>query len=297
MKVCFAVPVRDKAKYLRRTVNAVLSQDCRPIEILLSDQGSRDGSWEILKDIKSRYDGPHKLRIVQCPTTEFPGMAGLNEHLNFIHNQTDADVFISSAADDVPNIARARKTIEAFEKFDPSMVITAMWFANPDGSYHGETGHPTEDGWVKVSEVYTHFVGGSTTQAWTRNFYEKIGGLQGVGSPDMVLPFLACIDKGAYYLNERLHTYCKVVDQNNTGLEGVYAAAKDDNEKLAIEELMHFQVLAGIFTAGQKMQEANLITPEANAALVEQILDRSASWQNTRQKMTMLKVQPRMFKA
>lgn len=224
-------------------------------------------------------------------------MAGLNEHLNFIHNQTDADVFISSAADDVPNIARARKTIEAFEKFDPSMVITAMWFANPDGSYHGETGHPTEDGWVKVSEVYTHFVGGSTTQAWTRNFYEKIGGLQGVGSPDMVLPFLACIDKGAYYLNERLHTYCKVVDQNNTGLEGVYAAAKDDNEKLAIEELMHFQVLAGIFTAGQKMQEANLITPEANAALVEQILDRSASWQNTRQKMTMLKVQPRMFKA
>jgi hypothetical protein len=112
----------------------------------------------------------------------------------------------------------------------------------------------------------------------------------------MVLPFLACLDKGAYYLNERLHTYCKTVDENNTGLEGVYAAAKDDNEKLALEELMHFQVLAGIFTAGQKMQEAGLITEEGNAALITQILDRSASWQNTRQKLSLLKIQPRMFK-
>jgi glycosyltransferase involved in cell wall biosynthesis len=296
VKDCFAVPVRDKAKYLRRTVNAVLLQDV-PLEVIFSDQHSTDGSWEILKDVASKYDGPHKLRIMQCPETAVRGMPGLNEHLNWIHNQTDADVFISSAADDIPYQSRARKTIEAFEKFDPSMVITGMFFANVDGSYGGETGFPTEDGWVNVEDVYTKYIGGSTTQAWTRQFYEKIGGLQGVGSPDMVLPFLAIVDKGAYYLNERLHCYCKVVDEHNTGLEGVYAAAKDDNEKLALEELMHFQVLAGIFTAGLKMQEANLITPEANAALVEQILDRSASWQNVRQRMSLLKVQPRMFKA
>jgi glycosyltransferase involved in cell wall biosynthesis len=296
VRYCFAVPVRDKAKYLRRTVRAVLRQDSQPLEIIFSDQESTDGSWEILKEEVTGYTGPHKVRLLRCPETSVRGMPGLNEHLNWIHNQTDAEVFISSAADDVPMPLRARKTIEAFEKFKPSMVITGMYFANPDGSYHGETGFPTEDGWVKVEDVYTKYVGGSTTQAWSREFYEKIGGLQGVGSPDMVLPFLAILHKGAYYLNERLHTYCKTVDENNTGLEGVYAAAKDDNEKLALEELMHFQVLAGIFTAGLKMQEANLITADANNALVEQILDRSSSWQNTRQKMSLLKVQPRMFK-
>jgi glycosyltransferase involved in cell wall biosynthesis len=297
VRVCFAVPVRDKAKYLRRTAQAVLSQDSQPLEILFSDQGSTDGSWEILKDIKDKYDGPHNLRIVQCPETEIRGMPGLNEHLNWIHNQTDAEVFISSAADDVPYKQRARKTIEAFEKYNPSMVITGMYFAKPDGSYDGETGFPTVDGWVTVDDVYTKFVGGSTTQAWTRSFYEKIDGLQGVGSPDMVLPFLAILDKGAYYLNERLHVYCRVVDEHNTGLEGVYAAAKDDNEKLAIEELMHFQVTAGIYTAASKMKEAGLSTADATNALVAQIVDRAASWQNTRQKMSLLKVQPRLFKA
>lgn len=233
---------------------------------------------------------------MQCPETSSRGMPGLNEHLNWIHNQTDADVFISSAADDLPLPSRARKTIEAFDKFNPSMVITGMYFLNEDGTYHGETGYPEEDGWVEVDKVYSHFIGGSTTQAWTRSFYERIQGLQGVGSPDMVLPFLACLDKGAYFLKERLHCYCKVVDQNNTGLEGVYAAANTDEEKLALEELMHFQVLAGIFTAGQKMQEAEMVTPEANAALVHYILDRSASWQNVRQRMSLQKIQPMMFK-
>lgn len=296
MRYCFAVPIRDKAKYLRRTVRAVLQQDSQPLEVIFSDQCSTDGSWEILHDEVTKYDGPHKVRVLRCPETSLRGMPGLNEHLNWIHNQTDAEIFISTAADDLPYKARARKTIEAFEKFSPSMVLTGMFTAEPDGSYGGETGFPEEDGWVKVEDVYTKYIGGSTTQAWTRSFYEKINGLQGVGSPDMVLPFLACVDKGAYFIYERLHSYCRVVDENNTGLEGVYAAAKDDNEKLALEELMHFQVLAGVFTAGTKMQEAGLVTPEANAAIIEQILDRSASWQNTRQKMSLLKIQPRMFK-
>lgn len=266
------------------------------MEVIFSDQFSTDGSWEILKDVAEKYDGKHKLRIMQCPEVSLKGMPGLNEHLNWIHNQTDAEVFISSAADDYPLISRARKTIEAFEKFSPSMVITGMYFANEDGSYHGETGFPNEDGFVKVEDVYSKMVGGSTTQAWTREFYEKIKGLQGVGSPDMVLPFLACVDKGAYYLHERLHVYCKVVDEHNTGLEGVYAAAKSDEERTALEELMHFQVLAGIYTAAAKMQDAGLSTQDANNAIIEQILDRSASWQNVRQRMSLQKIQPMMFK-
>jgi len=297
VRFCFAVPVRDKAKYLRRTVNAVLSQDCQPIEVIFSDQCSTDGSWEILQDVASKYQGPHHLRIMQCPETQIRGMAGLNVHLNWIHNQTDADVFISSAADDLPMPSRARKTIEAFEKYNPSMVITGMYFLEEDGKYHGETGFPEEDGWVNVEQVYSYFIGGSTTQAWSRSFYERINGLQGVGSPDMVLPFLACLDKGAYFLKERLHCYCKVVDENNTGLEGVYAAAKTDEEKLALEELMHFQVTAGVFTAALKMQEAGMVTDQANGAIVNYILDRAASWQNVRQRMSLQKIQPLMFKA
>jgi len=296
MKVCFAVPVRDKCKHLRRTVDSVLKQSYSPMEILFSDQGSVDGSYEELVRLTSTYDGPNTVRILRCPVLEPRGMAGLNEHLNWIHNQTDAEIFVNSAADDMSLPERTAKVIRAFEEFDPAMVLNGMFFANPDGKYDGETGYPTEDGWVRADEVYTRYIGGSTPQSWTRAFYEKVEGLQGIGSPDMVLPFLACLDKGAYYLNERLHIYIKHTDSGNTGLEGVYRAAKTDDERLQLEELMHFQVSVGMFTAANKAKAAGLMTVEGTNAIVTGIIDRAASWQNCRHKMTLLKVPPISFK-
>lgn len=297
MKVCLAIPVRDKAKFLHRAVQAALSQDFSPLEIILSDQGSKDGSLALLKELASKYDGPHKVRVLECPITNIRGMPALNEHLNWIHNQTDADTFVSCAADDWDLPTRVSRTVEAFQKHNPSMVLCAQYWADEDGKYGGETGWPLEDGWVKPDEVYTRYIGGSTIHAWTREFYEKIDGLQGVGSQDMVMPFLACLDKGCYYLNERLHVYLKTADPDNTGLEGVYRATESEDEKLKLEELMHFQVTAGIFTAATKMNNAGLANADGVNALVTQIVDRAASWQKVRQLMALKQLQPLVFKA
>jgi len=302
MKVCWAVPVRDKARTLPRTIASVLGQVCEPLEIIFSDQGSTDESLAIMRDFARRYDGKHKLRILECPETNFRGTPGLNDHINWIHNQSDADIFISSAADDMPLVDRAEKTIQAFRDNDPAMVVTAMFFMNEDSTknvglaYGGQTGWPTEDGWVKYQEVYDRAVGGSTTQSWTREFYEKIGGLQGVGSPDMVMPFLACLDKGCWYISKPLHCYVNISDVNNTGLEGVMRATTDEVELLKLEELCHMQCTAGIFTAAAKMHDMGVGHIEATNSLVSAIVDRAASWQKVRQRMAMERVQPMVFK-
>lgn len=299
MKVVWAVPIRNKARTLRRTVNAVLAQDCEPIEILLSDQMSTDGSWEILQDIASKYDGRHKLRIMRCPEVEYAGMAGLNVHLNWQHNQTDAEVFISSAADDMPLKERAKLTIEAFKEHGAEMVLTAQFFLDEDGErlvYAGETGWPDADGWVNFAEVYDRAIGGSTTQSWTRKFYEQIGGLQGLGSPDMVMPFIAAAMGKCWYIHKRLHAYVKIADADNTGLEGVMRACKSEDDILRIEELCHMQVSCGLFTAAQKLSETGAATIETQNALVTAIVDRAASWQRCRQRMALRKLQPMAIK-
>lgn len=297
MKVCFAVPVRDKAKFLPRTLHYALGQDFPNLEIIFSDQGSVDDSLKILKEWQSRYDGPHTFRVLECPHTETRGMAALNLHLNWIHEQTDADIFISCAADDVSYPQRTRKVVEAFEKFNPSMVINAQFFAEEDGKYGGETGYPTEDGWVKIDELFPRMIGGSTIQSWSREFYEAIGGLGGIGSPDMVMPILAIKLKGCYYLQERLHVYCKVSDPSNTGLEGVLRAAKSEEEIMQIEELCHMQVMVGLHTAVLKLHSIGKLDQEANAALIPAILDRASGWQNVRQRMALRRLQPMVFKA
>jgi len=297
MQFCFALPVRDKAKYLAKTVNSILRQDYSPLEILLSDQGSVDGSWEILKDIKARYDGPHSVRVVQCPHIDIYGMPALNEHLNWMHNQTDATHFLSCSADDLEFPQRTRLTVNAFKEFDPSMVMAGMVFMEEDGMVNGATGYPIESGWIKASEMFARYIGGSTVHAWTRDIYEKVGGLQGVASPDMVLPMLATIDKGAYFIADQVHAHRRVVDSNNTGLEGVIRAATTHEELMQLEELCHFQITAAMFTIAQKMKESGLESADATKALIECICSRAGSWQTVRQKMAIHRVRPIALKS
>ena len=301
MKYAFIIPARDKEKHVRRAMRSAFKQTYADMEIVVSDQGSTDNTRKVIHETAKEYSGPCKLTLLDCPITKYRGMPGLNQHLNWMVENVDADIFMCSAADDFSLPKRAERTVEAFEKHHPSMVATGMYFADEGGEigvkYGGETGYPDADGWVNFKEVFPRYIGGSTTQAWTREFYEKIGGLDGVGSPDIIMPFIACLDKGMWYVQERLHTYCRIVGAANTGLQSVLDAMPDDKAKLQIEELIHFQVTCGLYACLGKMQSAGLTTPEALQALTEPILDRNASWVNTRQKMTFEGVPPIAFKA
>jgi len=48
-------PVRDEAKYLRLTLDSIVSQTCRPTEWILVDDGSRDDTPEIIAEYAARY--------------------------------------------------------------------------------------------------------------------------------------------------------------------------------------------------------------------------------------------------
>ena len=302
-KFAFVIFARDKEKYVARAMRSAFGQTHKGFEIVVSYQESQDKTWDVIQQEAADYRGENPLTILKCPIVKWKGMPGLNQHLNWIVENVDATHFIACAADDFSLPTRVAKTVDAFEKHSPSMVATGMYFADPcekDGiKYGGENGYPEADGWVRYEDIFPRYIGGSTTQAWTREFYEKIGGLDGVGSPDIVMPFLACLDKGLYYLNERLHTYCRIVGVNNTGLQSVMDAYDEGSkERLAVEELIHFQVLTGIYTCLGKGEKAGLITTlEQRGALLEPIGDRLASWVNVRQRMTFEDVQPMKFKA
>jgi len=299
MKAAFMLNARDKAKHVEFAARSMfLQQDCT-LEILLSDQGSKDGTAEILDRVAAEYSGPHTVRRLNCPPEVCAprGMPGLNAHINWAMTQTDADVILQLSADDYALPGRAAAVLRAFEAHKPSMVLTGMYYVNEDCKYLAESAWPDKDGWCLVEEMFPKAVGGSASQAWTHEFFDKLGGLQGVGSQDVIMPFLACLDKGAYYLRERLHCYRKVVDPKNTGLEGVYYAYPEGHPmRLQLEELMHFQVMAGMYACLGAAQRLGLMTEAANAALANAILDRSASWCATRQNMSFAGVAPLPFR-
>ena len=206
-KVAFWVPVRDKADKLMVTVKSVVAQTYPNMEIILSDQGSTDDSLHYMKQLAAQYNGPNKVKIVQCPDTEPRGMAGFNAHLNWLHNNNDADIIITTSADDWNHPERAEKVIKAFEETNASMVGTMIQFVEPDGSINGVSAFPNESRFITAREHLQQKVGCSSSQSWAADFWDVCGPLPESSIVDVYMPFLATQARGFYYIHECLYGY------------------------------------------------------------------------------------------
>lgn len=295
MKVSFIVPCRDKVKFVGDTVKSVLAQSYSPMEIVLSDQGSTDGSLEIMQKLATEYKGPNTVRVLQCPYTDWKGMAGLNLHLNWIHTQIDGDIVIMCSADDLNHPDRVKYTVDAFEKFNPSYVGTCVQYLDNDMKFTGEiTGALSDDGWISPLDNINNLVGSSASSAWSRDLYEKYGPLKAVESQDITLPFMATLERGLYYVSKPLHAYVRRADPDNTGMEGVLRAAKDIEEKHALTETCNYHFTSIFFTLLRRCEEykVNLI-PELYEALINKVVYAANIWTLSRDNVTMLRIQPR----
>jgi glycosyltransferase involved in cell wall biosynthesis len=297
-KYSLLLTARDKVRHVAVAVKSMFAQTGPPIELLLSDQGSVDGTREILDHLASTYDGPHKVRRINCPLTDVKGMPGLNAHVGWAMDQTDADVVMQLSADDYDLAQRSELTIAAFEEHNPSMVLGSLYYVDERMVYQGETidYYPT-DSWSTLEDQLKRHMGGSTCQAWTREFWNTVAPLEGVGSLDVSLPPLAVLLKGAYWLRPKMHAYRRVDSATNTGLEGVRNSYPEGSpQRDQAEELIHFQVTSGYYFVLARMTSLNLGDAAAHHSLAQAILDRNASWHHVRCKMSFDKTSPLPFK-
>lgn len=314
MKVSFIVPCRNKASFVAKTVESVLAQTYSPMEIVLSDQGSVDGTYEILKEMASRYTGPNTVRVLQCPETELKGMAGLNAHLNWLHTQITGDIVIMCSADDLNHPDRAKYTVEAFEKHNPSYVNTCVQYMNEKQEVEAVTAfnmNGEEDCFVDPVRNVNELIGSSGSSAWSRDLYEKYGPLIGIESQDVLLPFFATIERGIWYVNKQLHAYIKHADENNTGLEGVLRASqkKLDEAKTEIErviasrpvnaciEQVNYHCASNYFAILRRLHSSDrVIDMPLYEALANKAMEGANIWAMARDNLTMMRIEPRAMR-
>lgn len=294
-KVSFIVPCRDKAKFVGDTVKSVLAQTYSPMEIVLSDQGSVDGSFEIMSELAAKYNGANTVRVLQCPDTELKGMAGLNRHLNWLHTQITGDLVIMCSADDLNHPDRALKTVEAFKKYNPSYVGTCVQYCDAEGKFTGEmTANTSGDGFVDPVDNINNLIGSSASSAWARDLYEKYAPLERVESQDITLPFFATLERGLYYIAEPLHAYFRRADENNTGMEGVVRSAKTEEEKHVLTETCNYHFTSIFMTLLRRSQMMGInLTHEVQEALVNKIIYAAHVWSWSRDNLTMERLEPR----
>lgn len=300
MKVAALVPVHNKAYFVGQTVKSVFMQSYEDFEIMLSDQGSTDGSLKILEKMKQHYNGTANVRVLDCPETQHRGLAGLNAHLNWLVSQTDADLLIIVSADDLCHPDRVKRTVEIYQQYNPAFIGTKMQFLTPQGECTGLTAFDTKGSrFITAKEHIEGLVGGSVSTAFDRAFYEKVGGLHGHIILDMYLPFLATLDRGFFMIDEQLFAYIQHAKQDNAGLGGQMKAAKDNDEVLLLNELSNYQIISTLYQIGRTAVTQYPVewndNPDTGDALYANIVSRTNDWVLCRDLLNKRKIQPRIL--
>lgn len=114
-KVSVLVTVYNLAAYLRETLDCVLAQDYEPLEIVVADDGSTDGSQEILSEYAANY--PDKIKALIGNENR-----GVSVNSNRAFTFCTGELISILDGDDIVLPGKISKQVEMFVK-DPEIVL------------------------------------------------------------------------------------------------------------------------------------------------------------------------------
>ncbi len=106
----FAVAAYSQERFIREAVEAAFSQTYSPLEIILSDDCSRDRTFEIIREMAAAYKGPHRLILNRNPRQRCIG-----GHLNRVVELAHGELIVGAAGDDISLPQRTQAMYEAWE--------------------------------------------------------------------------------------------------------------------------------------------------------------------------------------
>jgi len=301
MKAAFVINARNKAKWVGRAVQGALEQTY-PCHILLSDQGSDDGTYEAMEAaveaFKDKMGAEHKVELLRCPLKGDYGMAACNAHIIWLAEQTDAEWIFQCSADDYSLPARVQLCMEAAAKNPCAGVACTMFFSEPEKEVGPQTpvsGFPPKDGYVRAGEGLVKMAYGSTIWRYRRDWLLRVG-TAGDCTADVFYGYLAALDQGYYVIANPQHVHVMHKGLDNMGFGGKMRAAEEsgDKETIArINELNRFQLLDLYFATAVRQQQ---LYPMAHAAdtniMIGMILQQAQGWLNERKNLHTMKVTP-----
>lgn len=308
MKVTFLCPTRNKRNWVERAANSYLRQDYSPMEVVFFDQASTDGTREILKGLAEKYDGPNTVRVLSCPETGVGGTAaGMNQDIAWVHGQIEGDVILWGNADDFAYPTRTSRTVRAFEEHNPSWVSCCQHFMSPSLVLKGETqvGEDRRDRFVTMEEAVFHQIGSSGALAYARDLWDKYGPMRGIEQNDIVLPYMAFLERGMYFIAEAGQAYIFHASAHNQGIGGQIDAAKTEEERLQKAEVNAFNLVSNWRSVWERLAEEQAkqpmdekgnvkqLVPHGAMALINQFLWGNVKhWEEVRRAMTIARVPP-----
>lgn len=205
--ISFIMPTYKQEAFVGEAIRAVFAQTYSPLEIIISDDASPDGTYDVIQYEVSRYIGPHDVIVRRNPKN-----LGLGAHINLLASMAKGELIVGAAGDDVSLPDRAQRIYDVYQH---SGKRTYCIFSN--GYSIDETGkklallrsNPPPSASLKLAWLSKHRAGvAGCTEAWHRNVFDIFGPMsEQVVHEDYVIPFRAAILGSVEYLDEPLVLY------------------------------------------------------------------------------------------
>jgi len=235
--VTFAIICYNQERFIEECVRSALAQTYSPLEIVISDDGSRDNSFQVIEKIISNYTGPHKVIISRNKKN-----MGLADNINRVWDLSSGEFLIMQGGDDVSVPHRTATLVKAWLSVIPSPLIVYSDLTIIDEesnkiSPFEHNGAIDYSNAIKDSLTGTKspFVIGGCVAAYARSVHTKVGSLgSDVFAEDFVYSFRALLAGGGFVrVAEPLVMYRK----NHESMMGRLGNAKISGEQLMKAEL------------------------------------------------------------
>jgi glycosyltransferase involved in cell wall biosynthesis len=253
--------------FVAAAVESALSQDYPgPLEILISDDASEDGTHDVVKAAVARYHGPHRVVLRRRARNS----GSKSAHLNDVLPTCTGELLVSFDGDDVALPSRVARIAARFQ-VSPRVQAVYSSFALIDRVLsrarrpHVPPQPPGGDSAARFAAVDAYASG--ATLAVRRGVVEAFGDIEPMLHEDVVLPFRAGLIGDVEFIEEPL-----VLVRRHAG------SFTADWQRYASLERYRERVLAGIETAA-RVRLSRLSDIETTA---RRMPEQAARWERLR---------------
>lgn len=215
----------NQESFIAEALLAALSQTYSPLEVIVSDDGSVDGSVEIIRAIVESYSGPHTV-IVNVNQHNL----GIGAHVSKIARLASGRVIVLAGGDDISLPARVSRVMGAWSGLTPhpSGIFCGAEVISKAGRSLGPaqsivaTGERRPETLILYKGMKTPLVLGACG-AYDVDIFARFGALDpDLSIEDIPLLIRASATNGIIYLDENLVKYRRDVS--------VWKPIKNDSE-------------------------------------------------------------------
>lgn len=203
--ITFALFCYNQEEYIKEAITGALSQTYPNLEILISDDGSTDRTFEIANATASKYQGKHKIRMNKNSNN-----LGIVDHVNKIFEISSGQFIVAAAGDDVSLPDRVSEIYKKFHETNALLVHSGCFEMDSQGALSGRE-LPDNDLSIKMSPskaAWSQSIYIGATGAWSKELVNRCGGIKYRHAyEDQVLGFRAIIQDRIAFINKPLVKY------------------------------------------------------------------------------------------